>query len=297
MKVFVTGATGFIGSRVVKELIESGYSVIGLTRSDKGAENLAAIGAQSHRGTLDDPGSLRAGAKLADAVIHCAFDHDFSNFLANCEKDKRNIEAMADALIGTSRPMIITSGTGIGSNGPGLLATENVFDETHPNPRIASEYAGQAALKRGVNISVVRLPQVHNTVKQGLITPLIEHARAKKVFAYVGDGTNRWPAAHVDDVALLYKLALEKGQSGSRYHAVAEEGIELRKIAETVAAKMMIPAVSLTHEEAKAHFGWMMMFASLDMSASSVETRKALDWNPTGSDMLKDLKNMDFSQS
>ena len=227
MKVFVTGATGFIGSRVVNELIQAGHQVIGLTRSETGAQALVAAKATVYHGTLDDPESLRKGAAQADGVIHCAFDHDFSNFVANCEKDRRAIEVLGDTLAGSSRPLVITSGTGMGSHGPGMPATEDHFDEHHPNPRIASEHAGMAAAKRGVNVSVMRLPQVHDTFKQGLISPMIEVAREKKVSVYIGSGSNRWPAAHVLDVARLYKLALEKAQAGSRYNAVAEEGITM----------------------------------------------------------------------
>lgn len=294
MKVFVTGATGFIGSRIVSELIRAGHQVIGLTRSDEGAKKLTAAGAEVHRGTLEDPETLRKGATKADGVIHCAFDHDFSNFVANCEKDRRAIEALGEALAGSERPLVITSGTGIGSNGPGKLATEDRFDEHHPNPRIASEYAGMSVAKRGVNVSVVRLPQVHDPVKQGLISPLIELAREKKVSAYLGEGKNRWPAAHVLDVAHLYRLVLEKAQAGSRYHAVAEEGISMREIAETIGLGLNIPVVSLSAAEAQAHFGWMSMFAGLDMPASSELTRKKLGWKPTGPGLISDLKEMRY---
>ena len=297
MKVFLTGATGFIGSRVLKELIQAGHEVTGLTRSEEGVQALAKLGAKAHRGTLEDPETLRAGAAKADGVIHCAFDHDFSNFLANCEKDKRNITAMADALVGTNRPLVITSGVGIGGSGPGQLAVENAFSIHHPNPRIASELAGQAALERGVNVSVVRLPQVHDTHKQGLISPLIQHAREKKTSAYVGEGSNKWSAAHVLDVARLYKLVFEKAEKGSRYNAVAEEGVTLREIAETIGAGLKVPTVSLSAADATAHFGWLNMFANLDMQASSAQTRKVLNWKPTGPDLITDLKNMDYSNS
>ena len=224
MRVFVTGATGFIGSALVPELIGAGHQVLGLTRSEEGAQSLLAAGAEVHRGNLEDLESLRAGAAASDSVIHCAFDHDFSNFAANCEKDRRVIEAIGDALVGSDRPLLITSGTGMGGGVPGQTATEDRFDLSHPNPRIASEEAGMAVASRGVNVSVVRLPQVHDPVKQGLITPLIQVTREKGVSAYVGAGGNRWPAAHVLDVARLYRLALEKGEAGSRYNAVAEEG-------------------------------------------------------------------------
>jgi nucleoside-diphosphate-sugar epimerase len=294
MRVFLTGATGFIGSAIVPELLKAGHQVLGLTRSDAGAQALAAAGAQAHRGGLEDPGSLRAGAAQADGVIHCAFDHDFSNFLANCEKDARAIEALASALKGSDRPLVITSGVGMGSPGPGQPATEDVFNLDHPNPRRASEIAGAAALEAGVNVSVMRLSQVHDPVKQGLITPSIEIARAKGVSAYVGDGVNRWAAAHVLDVARLYPLALERGQAGARYNAVAEEGVSAREIAEVVGAGLKVPVVSLTPEEAAGHFGWFAMFAGLDMPASSAWTRETLGWDPTGPGLIADLKAMDY---
>jgi nucleoside-diphosphate-sugar epimerase len=294
MRVFLTGATGFIGSAIVPELLKAGHQVLGLTRSDAGAQALAAAGAQAHRGSLEDPGSLRDGAAQADGVIHCAFDHDFSNFLANCQKDTRAIEALASALKGSDRPLVITSGVGMGSPGPGQPATEDVFNLDHPNPRSASEIAGAAALEAGVNVSVMRLPQVHDPVRQGLITPSIEIARAKGVSAYVGDGANRWAAAHVLDVARLYPLALERGQPGARYNAVAEEGVSAREIAEVVGAGLKLPVVSLTPEEAAGHFGWFAMFAGLDMPASSAWTRETLGWTPTGPGLIADLKAMDY---
>src|SRR6202142_4601974 len=233
MRVFLTGATGFIGSAIIPELINAGHQVLGLTRSDAGAQSLIAAGAEVHRGSLEDPESLRNGAAQSDGVIHCAFDHsafggnDFSKFLEVCEKDRRAIEALGDALSGSDRPRVITSGTGMGNAVPGQPATEDHFDPNHPNPRKASEVAGASVAERGVNVSVVRLPQVHDTVKQGLITYAVQLAREKGVSAYIGDGLNRWPAAHVLDVAHLYGLALEKREAGSRYHAVAEEGVPM----------------------------------------------------------------------
>jgi nucleoside-diphosphate-sugar epimerase len=295
MKVFVTGATGFIGSRIVDELVRAGHQVIGMTRSEAGAQSLAAAKAEAHKGTLEDLESLHRGASKAEAVIHCAFDHDFSNFVANCEKDRKAIETLGDALVGSNRPFLITSGTGMGSRGPGKLASEDTFDEKHPNPRIASEHAGMSVAKHGVNVSVVRLPQVHDTFKQGLISPLIEVAREKKVSAYIGEGSNRWPAAHVLDVAQLYRLVLEKAQPGSRYNAVAEEGISMKEIAEVIGQGLKVPVVSLSPEEAQAHFGWLGMFASFDMPASSEITRKGLGWKPTGPGLISDLKQMKYS--
>ncbi len=224
MRVFVTGATGFIGSRIVRELIGTGHQVLGLTRSDEGQRSLEAAGAEVHRGTLDDPDSVARGAAGADAVIHTAFDHDFSRFVENCEKDGRVIAAMGKVLAGSDRPLIITSGTGMGSAGPGRPALEEIVDWDHPNPRSASERAGVEAAAKGVSVAVVRLPQVHDTVRQGLISLLIPIAREKGMAAYLGDGANLWPAAHVTDVARLYRLALERHEAGARYHAVAEEG-------------------------------------------------------------------------
>ncbi|MFS2112206.1 SDR family oxidoreductase [Sphingomonas sp. Sphisp140] len=295
MRVFLTGATGFIGSRIVPELLAAGHQVLGLTRSDAGAAALAAQGAEAHRGTLEDLESLRAGADAADAVIHTAFDHDFSNFVANCEKDGRVIVAMGEALKGTGRPLLITSGTGMGNAVPGQPADEDVFAREHPNPRMISEQTGQALLEAGVDVRVVRLPQVHDTARQGLITPYVANAREKGLAAYVGDGANRWPAAHVLDVAKLYVLALDRGEKGARYNAVAEEGIAAREIAEVVGAGMNIPVRSLTPEEAGAHFGWLNIFMGLDMLASSAKTRARLGWEPVGPSLIEDLKRMDYS--
>jgi nucleoside-diphosphate-sugar epimerase len=295
MRIFLTGATGFIGSAIVPELINAGHQVLGLTRSDAGAQALKAAGAEAHQGDLEDLESLRRGAAVSDGVIHCAFNHDFSKFVENCENDRRAIEAMGDVLVGSDRPLLITSGTGMGNAAPGQPATEDHFDLNHPNPRAASEKAGAAVLHRGVNVSVVRLPQVHDTVKQGLITYAVARAREKGVSAYIGDGLNRWPAAHVIDVAHLYRLALEKHEAGSRYNAVAEEGISMREIAEVVGRGLKVPAVSLSPEEAQAHFGWLAMFAGNDMPASSAHTRQRLGWHPTGPGLIADLEQMRYS--
>ena len=294
MQIFLTGATGFIGSHILPELLEAGHQVRGLARSDTGAKQLTAAGATVHRGDLDDPTTLRSGAENADAVIHCAFDHDFSRFVENCHKDKRNIEAMGEALAGSARPFVITSGSGLGSPGPGLLASEEVFDEAHANPRKISEETGAAvAAARSVNIFYVRLPQVHDTRKQGLITPLIELARAKGRVAYLGEGKNRFAAAHVSDVARVYKLAIERGESGARYHAVDEEGVPMREIAEALGRSLKLPVVSLSGHEAADYFGWMAMFAGMDMPASSVLTRNKLGWKPVGRGLIADLDNLE----
>lgn len=300
MRVFLTGATGFIGSAIVQELIAAGHQVLGLARSETGAHSLHAAGAEVHRGDLDDLESLRSGAAGADGVIHCAFDHsafgqDFSKFVEVCEKDRRAIEAIGDALAGSDRPLVITSGTAMGMKAQGQPAIEDYVDPNHTTPRKASEEAGAAVARRGVNVSVVRLPQVHNTIRQGLVSYTIQLARQKGVSAYVGEGRNRWPAAHVLDVAHLYRLALERAESGSRYNAVAEEGISAREIAEAVGKGLNIPVVSVTPEEAQEHFGWFALFAGIDMPANSELTQKRLGWVPTGPTLLADLAEMRYS--
>ena len=296
MRVFLTGATGFIGSRIVPELLGAGHQVLGLTRSDAGARQLERAGAEAHRGTLEEPDSLARGAAKADAVIHCAFDHDFSRFVENTEKDARVIEAIGAVLAGSDRPFIITSGTGMGSPGPGQLATEDVFDRENPNPRRLSELTGEKiAQQQGVSVATVRLPQVHDTQKQGLITPAIEIARTTGVSAYVGDGANRWPAAAVADVARLYRLALEHHEAGARWHAVAEEGVAMREVAEAIGAGLGAPVRSLSPDEAMGHFGWLGPFAGYDMPASSAATRQRLGWTPTGPGLVEDLRNMNYA--
>ncbi|WP_055048578.1 SDR family oxidoreductase [Devosia sp. A16] len=295
MRVFLTGATGFIGSRVLREFLAAGHEVVGLTRSQSGAAELARAGASAYLGALEDPAGLAKGAENVDAVIHTAFDHEFSNFVANCEKDRRVVAALGFVLRGSDRPLLITSGVGIGDPGNGEPAREDVFDAHHFNPRIASEVAGQEQLAAGVNLGVVRLPQVHDTRKQGLISPYIEMARGKGVVAYVGEGANRWAAGHVADVAKLYVLALHRAEPGARYHAVGEEGVAARDIAETVAAGLGLPTVSLSEQEAKAHFDWFAMFAAADLTASSTLTREKLGWQPAGPGLLQDLRDMDYS--
>jgi nucleoside-diphosphate-sugar epimerase len=303
MRVFLTGATGFIGSAIVPELINAGHRVLGLARSDAGAQSLIAAGAEVHRGSLEDPESLASGAARSEGVIHCAFDHsafagnDFSKFLEVCEQDRRAIEALGDALSGSDRPLVITSGTGMGNAVPGQPATENHFDPNHPNPRTVSEVAGAAMSERGVNVSVVRLPQVHDTVKQGLITYVVRVAREKAASAYIGEGLNRWPAAHVLDVARLYRLALEKHEAGSRYNAVAEEGVSMREIAQVIGRGLKVPVVSLSQEEAPAHFGWLTMFAGVDMPASGAQSRQRLGWRPTGPKLIADLEQMRWDEA
>lgn len=294
MRVFLTGATGFIGSAIIPELLGAGHQVLGLTRSEAGAQALRAAGAEVHQGNIEDLDSLRSGAEACDGVIHCGFNHDFSRFMQSCQEDGRAIEAMGSVLAGSDRPFVITSGVGIGSPGPGLPATEDIFDPSFPHPRVISEIAGQAALEKGANVSVVRLPQVHDPYKQGLVTFYIQVTREKGVAAYLGEGANRWSAAHVSDVARLYRLALEKAQPGSRYNAVAEEGVSARQIAEVIGQGLKLPVASLTPEEAPAHFGWMLAFVSLDLPASSTRTQQALDWHPTGPGLIADLEQVRY---
>jgi nucleoside-diphosphate-sugar epimerase len=289
MRVFLTGATGFIGSAIIPELLNAGHQVLGLSRSDAGANALAAAGAQVHRGDLEDLESLRSGAAQADGVIHCGFVHDFSRFQEVCEIDKRAIEVLGSVLAGSKRPLLVTSGVGMGMAAPGQLATEDHFDRNHPNPRAGSEIAAAALSARGVDVRVIRLPQVHDPVKQGLVTYLVTLARENGVSAYVGDGRDRWPAVHRLACAQLYRLALDKGSAGARYHAVAEEGVPIREIAESLGRGLKIPVVSKSLKEAGEHFGWLAMFAGLDMPASSALTQQRLGWRPSGPGLISDL--------
>jgi nucleoside-diphosphate-sugar epimerase len=296
MRIFLTGATGFIGTAIVAELIRAGHQVLGLTRSEEGARALSAAGAEVHHGNLDDRESLRRGAAMADGVIHTAFNHDFSQFVANCEADRQVIEALGAELAGSDRPLIITSGVGMGSSSkaPGQPALEDNFNPDHPNPRKASELAGAVVAGRGVNVSVVRLPQVHDPRRQGLISPLIQMAREKGVSAYVGEGANRWSAVHLSDAARLYRLAVERQQAGSRYHAVAEEGIAMREIAEVIGRGLKVPVRSIAPEEAAAQFSWLSGFAGHDMSASGAVTQTLLGWHPSGPGLIADLEAMNY---
>jgi nucleoside-diphosphate-sugar epimerase len=294
MRIFVTGATGFIGTELVKELIEAGHQVRGLTRSDAGAGQLEAAGAEVHRGELTDLDSLRSGAKGMDAVVNLAFNHDFSKFAENGEDERKAIEAMGSVLE-PGKLLVVTSGTALTKSGSGHLRRESdpPADAT-AIPR-QPEQAAKAAAERGVHVAVVRLSQIHDTHKQGLVPLLTQMAREKGVSAYVGDGANRWAAAPLNDVAHLYRLAVERTGPGTTvYHAVQEEGVALREIAETLGKGLKVPVVSLDPKKAGEHFGWFAHFAGLDMPASSEWTRKALGWEPTGPGLIEDLTNMKY---
>jgi nucleoside-diphosphate-sugar epimerase len=294
MRVFVTGATGFIGTELIKELIEVGHQVRGLTRSDAGVEQLKAVGAEVHRGDLTDLDSLRSGAKGMDVVVHLAFSHDFSKFAQNAEDEKNAIEALGSVLE-PGKLFVVTSGVGLTSGAPGHVRTEKDLPVESPAIPRRPEQAAQAVAEKGVHVAIVRLPQVHDTRKQGLVPLLTQMAREKGVSAYVGDGANRWAAAPLKDVAHLYRLAVEKtGPGVTVYNAVQEEGVSAREIAETIGKGLKVPAVSITPEKAGEHFGWFAHFAVLDMPASSEWTRKALGWEPTGPGLIEDLTNMKY---
>jgi nucleoside-diphosphate-sugar epimerase len=291
MRIFVTGATGFVGSAVVQELLGAGHQVLGLARSDAGAEALRRAGAQAHRGSLSDLDSLKSGAAEADGVIHTAFNHDFSKLAENCEEDRRAIEAMGEVLEGSQRPLLVTSGLALLAQG--RLATES--DAANSAFPRASEAAASAAAQRGVRAASVRLAvSTHGAGDHGFVPRLINIAWEKGVSAYVGDGSNRWPAVHRFDAARVYRLALERGAIDGPYHAIAEEGVPLKAIAETIGRQLGLPVMAKSPEEAQAHFGWFSLFAGMDIAASSARTRSLLDWRPGGPTLLQDMNDADY---
>jgi nucleoside-diphosphate-sugar epimerase len=294
MRVFVTGSTGFIGTELVKELIAAGHQVRGLTRSDAGVEQLQAVGAEVHRGDLTDLESLRKGATGMDAVVNLAFSYDWSKFAQNALDEIRAIKTLGSTLE-RGKLLVVTSGVGMTSGAPGQLRREMDPPVEWPTIPRRPEQAAQAVAEKGVHVGIVRLPQVHDTRKQGLVTMQIPIARERGVSAYVGDGASRWAAAPVKDVARLYRLVVEKTGSGvTKYHAVQEEGVPLRDIAEAIGTGLKVPVVSIAPEKAVEHFGMFGHFAMLDMPALSEWTRERLGWEPTGPGLVEDLTNMKF---
>lgn len=294
MRVFVTGATGFIGTELVKELIAAGHQVRGLTRSDAGVEQLQAAGVEVQRGDLQDLDSLRSGATGMDAVVHLAFSHDFSKFAQNAADEINAIEALGSALE-PGKLLVVTSGVGLTNGAPGHVRTESDPPMDSPLVPRRPEQAAQAVAEKGVHVAIVRLPQVHDTRKQGLVPYLTQTAREKGVSVYIGEGTNRWAAAPLKPVAHLYRLAVEKtGPGVTVYNAVHEEGVSAREIAETIGKGLKVPVVSIAPENVAEHFGWLAHFAALDMPASSEWTRKTLGWEPTGPGLIEDLTNMNY---
>ncbi len=288
MRVFVTGATGWVGSATVQDLIAAGHSVLGMARSDEGMAAVTAAGATAHRGSLQDLDSLKAGVAQCDGVIHLAFSHDFANFAQNGLDEQHAIAALGEALDGTAKPLVATSGVALLT--PGVLATEDAQPRhTGDIPR-NPEGAVAALVARGIKATVVRLsPSVHGHGDHGFVPILINIARQTGVAAYIGDGANRWPGVHRLDAARLYRLALEHGAEDGPFHGVAEEGVPMRQITEVIARRLNLPLKSISPDEAAGHFGWFARFAGIDAPASSARTRARLGWTPTHPDLLADL--------
>lgn len=295
MRIFITGASGFIGSALTRELVEHGHDVLGLARSVEGAARIESIGGKVHRGTIEDLDSVIAGAREADATAHLAFNHDFTRFAQNCEDDRNLIEALGASLVGTGKALVAASGVAIAVPQPGqpIIETDPVVT-SRTFSRAASEEALVSAAAQGVNTSAVRLAQIHDRRRQGLVSPLIQMGLARGEFVYVGDGSQRWPAAHLSDTARLFRLALEQAEPNARWNAVSEEGVAMRDIVETLGRHLSLPVRSITPDEAPEWFGPFAAFAQMDMPASSAITQARLGWKPKGPGMLEDLARLEL---
>lgn len=289
MRVFVTGASGFVGSAIVKELLQTGHKVLGMVRTDSAAGALINAGAEVHYGNLDDLESIKKGAAQCDAVIHTAFNHDFTRFKANCENDRQVILAIGEALAGTGRPFVVTSGIGLMKK-DGLLTENDAPPTSDAVPRAATEEAAHAVSAQGVNTYIVRLPPtVHGAGDHGFIPIVIGLAKEKQQSVFIGEGLNRWPAVHRLDAAIMYRSIVEKQPAQKVFHAVAEEGIPFRQIAGAIGSGLQVPAVSKDKEGAEAHFGWFTHFAAIDCAASGAQSSKTLGWMPKHPGLLEDL--------
>ncbi|HWL87761.1 MAG TPA: SDR family oxidoreductase [Polyangiaceae bacterium] len=287
MRIFITGSSGFVGAAVVRELLQAGHQIVGLARSDAAAKVVADAGAIVYRGDLEKPESLERGASEADAVIHCGFNHDFSKFKANCENDRKVLAVLGSALGGSKRPLVVTSALGVLP--PGIV-NEQTRPSSSPNPRFATEEAARTLMDQGVNVSIIRLPpSVHGEGDHGFVPLLIKIAREKGASAYIGEGLNRWPAIHRFDAAKVYRLAVERGTPDSYYHAVAEEGVAFREIAEVIGRRLNVPLVSKSKDETAAHFTWFAHFAAMNFTASSQRTQQELQWRPTQPGLIADV--------
>lgn len=295
MKVFVTGATGFVGAAVVRELLAHGHQVLGFARSDRSEKELEKLGVKALRGDLETPETLRQGAKLSDAIIHAGFVHDFSRFSEACAIDRTAIETLGGEIGNTGKPLIVTAGVAfLNVAGPIAVESDPAFPPSDNYPR-ASETTAMALSNRGIPVSVMRLPpSVHGQGDHGFVPLLIDIARQKGLSAYIEDGENAWPAVHVQDAARAFRLAVERGQSAETYHAVAERGVRFRKIAEAIATGLDVPCVSLPQEEARQHFSWIYSFASIDQPTSSDRTQTRLGWSPEGTNLLTDIRDAGY---